>query len=139
MEQYAEPMSTSVLDEVLPSSTVEALLHEEHDRHKIDVMLPTEELGTKLVSAAFDKFQLGRIIPRAYFEDCLKKGMVESDITFKGLCELDLFRTSTLKSIERLTRSLPAIECRLCDSRAGFPRRAQYSRLRSFTTRSKDC
>lgn len=91
MEQYAEPFSKSVMDEVLPSSTVEALLHEEHDRHKSDVMLPSDELGRKLVNAAFDKFSLGRIIPRAYFEDCFDKGMVESDITFKGLCKLYSF------------------------------------------------
>ncbi|GAA6007177.1 hypothetical protein JCM11491_003032 [Sporobolomyces phaffii] len=84
MQQYAEPSSPSVLEEAVPSS-IETLLREEHDRHRTDIALPSPELAQKLIDAAFNEFQVRWVLPRAFFDDCVNRGLLESDPSFKGL------------------------------------------------------
>jgi hypothetical protein len=88
MEQYAEPSGASIL-ELDVVSTVEMLWREEHElRFKEDVVpLPSEHLAKRLIDAAFNDHQVRWVIPRAFFDDCVRRGMTESDRSFKGLCE----------------------------------------------------
>ncbi|GAA5872781.1 hypothetical protein JCM16303_006829 [Sporobolomyces ruberrimus] len=85
MQQYAEPFAPSILNEATPS-TIETLLREEHNlRHRSDVALPPGPLAKRLLDAAFNDFQIRWTIPRAFFDDCVNKGMLDSDPSFKGL------------------------------------------------------
>ncbi|GAA5929605.1 Zn(II)2Cys6 transcription factor [Sporobolomyces koalae] len=85
MQQYAEPFAPSVMDNE-SSSTVETLLREEHSRHfRSSVALPPPDLAARLIEAAFDEHQVQWVIPKAFFLECVSKGMVETDATFKGL------------------------------------------------------
>ena len=92
MEQYAEPFSPSVL-EIDTQSTIETLWREEHDMlvRGINIApLPSEQLASRLIDAAFKEFSVRWIIPRAFFDECVRKGMVETDTSFKGLCRSSL-------------------------------------------------
>ncbi|GAA5829265.1 hypothetical protein JCM3766R1_001041 [Sporobolomyces carnicolor] len=87
MEQYAEPFFPSVL-EIDTQSTIETLWREEHDMlvRGINIApLPSEQLASRLIDAAFKEFSVRWIIPRAFFDECVRKGMVETDTSFKGL------------------------------------------------------
>ncbi|GAA5913054.1 Zn(II)2Cys6 transcription factor [Sporobolomyces salmoneus] len=86
MEQYAEPFSPSVLS-TEHESTIETLWREEHKMiTKAHVApLPSEQLANRLVDAAFNDFSVRWVIPRAYFDECVRKGMIDSDPSFKGL------------------------------------------------------
>ncbi|GAA5821325.1 hypothetical protein JCM10212_006780 [Sporobolomyces blumeae] len=84
MQQYAQPLDPSFIDDVRPSA-VEGLLLDEHNKLMVTTPLPPPELGNKLVDAAFNGYSLRELIPRAYFDDCMKRGMVETEPTFRSL------------------------------------------------------
>ncbi|GAA5996297.1 hypothetical protein JCM5350_006503, partial [Sporobolomyces pararoseus] len=86
MQEYAEPSSISVLETVAPSS-VELLLREEHELcfRRENTPLPSDQLAKRLIDAAFNDFQMRWVIPRAFFDDCIRRQMVSSDPSFRGL------------------------------------------------------
>ncbi|GAA5892807.1 hypothetical protein JCM5296_006012 [Sporobolomyces johnsonii] len=84
MQQYATPMTESVLDDHA-SSIVDTLMAEEHKPLERTFSLPPPDLAAKLVDASFREHLVAALIPRSHFEECVRAGLLDTDTSFRAL------------------------------------------------------
>ena len=69
-------------------SLVEQMLHNEHRKAANAFALPPEDLGRRLANAFFEHVNESlAVLHRPYFERCITSGLLESDSSFRSLCE----------------------------------------------------
>ncbi|GAA5954165.1 hypothetical protein JCM21900_006949 [Sporobolomyces salmonicolor] len=85
MQRYATPMTAPVLDADQAPSIVDTLMAEEHKALERTSSLPPPDLAAQLVDATFREHVVAALIPRSYFEECVKAGLLDTDTSFRAL------------------------------------------------------
>lgn len=74
------------LDTNKTTALVDTLLTDQHERFHGSIAMPPTELCEKLIEAFFAQQVFRALIHRKYFDECIMRGMVQTDKGFRSLC-----------------------------------------------------